>query len=273
MNNINGMGIYIPSLGRAHKVVDRQNVLHELPKAALDACALVVQPQEAEAYRRSLERVGMGHVAILQCPVKGIAATRQWICEIAPEEKVLMFDDDIKFTVHISPGSEKLRKLDLKAGEGMDMLEACSAALDEYHHIGIADRVAASRVPSEAGAPLIVENTRLLRALGYRAATHRTLEHNRVDVMEDFDIALQLIKAGYPSANISWWCQDQRATQWKGGCSTYRTHELHERSARKLAELHPGIVSLRQKENKGGGEFGTRTEVTIQWKKAAELAK
>ena len=58
-------------------------------------------------------------------------------------------------------------------------------------------------------------------------------------------------------------------TNEDGGCSEYRTHEFHEHSARRLAELHPGLVTLRQKSNKTDREgFGTRTEVTIQWKRA-----
>ncbi len=90
--------------------------------------------------------------------------------------------------------------------------------------------------------------------------------------MEDFDVQLQLLKRGLGNACLYYWAQGQSKTNAPGGCSLWRTHEVHEAAARRLAELHPGLVRLRQKANKtDAGGFGTRMEVTIAWKKAAGL--
>ena len=112
-------------------------------------------------------------------------------------------------------------------------------------------------------------NVRPMRAQGFQTEAFLSFEHGRVRVMEDFDITLQILRAGGSCAVNYYYAQGQRMTNEAGGCSTWRTHEIHEESARRLAELHPGIVSLRQKQNKGDQNgFGTRTEVTIQWKSA-----
>lgn len=259
------MKIYIPSLGRADRIRNGQSTICELPKSAWSLVTYVVPVAQEALYRSALQwHTGAQVVA---CPEVGIAATRRWMTEHCPEEKILQLDDDIKFQVRKSFETSTFETKP-SASSLEDMLAAVDTMLDTYAHGGISDRVAGSRAPLGVGPPCIVEDTRLLRALAYRKTEHQSCEHGRVDVMEDFDIALQLLRRGYHSGNIAWWVQDQRSTQWKGGCSTYRTHEVHEQSARRLAELHPGLVSLRQKENKTGGAFGTRTEVTIQWKKA-----
>lgn len=258
------MEIYIPSLGRADKLASKMNTVWELPRSWLSKTALVVVASEAEAYRRALK---FPEVRIMVSDASGIAETRLWISKNATDEKILMLDDDIKFQVRMDLTTTKFDTHPSEESK-TQMLDACAVALDRYAHIGISDRVAGSRAPAGADPPLIVENVRLIRALGYRRTEHLSCEHGRVPVMEDFDVALQLLKRGFPSGCVSWWVQDQRATQWKGGCSTYRTHNLHEMAAQELARLHPGLVRLRQKENKTGGDFGSRTEVTIAWKKA-----
>jgi hypothetical protein len=136
--------------------------------------------------------------------------------------------------------------------------------LRDYAHVGIGVRGGNNNVGT-GDAPLLTENTRTMRALAYRTDDFLSVEHGRVQVMEDFDVNLQLLRRGLKNCCINYWCQDQKMTNAAGGCSGLRTHALHEAAAVRLAELHPGLVALRQKKNKTGGEFG---EVTIQWKRA-----
>lgn len=196
--------------------------------------------------------------------IEGIAATRRHLIEFALARglrKIVMLDDDI-FFYRRKPGVVNLR--DATAEDIAECFEYLSKKLDDYAHVGVGAREGHGHVKEDS-----ILNSRYLRVLGYAAdLVKRLCEFERVPVMEDFDIALQLLRKGFPSHITYEWGQGQKQTQSPGGCSDYRTHQLHEEAAHKLAELHPGFVKLRQKKNKTGGEFGNRTEVTIYWKKA-----
>jgi hypothetical protein len=147
------------------------------------------------------------------------------------------------------------------------MLTYIEQALHKYAHVSISAREGNNRMEVP-----FVTCSRPLRAMAFRRKEFLQCEHGRVDVMEDFDVTLQLLRKGYQNMVITAYANDQRMTQMAGGCSDYRTHAVHEASAKKLAKLHPEFVKLRTKENKTGGEFAKRTEVTISWKAAYESA-
>lgn len=262
------MGVYIPSLGRSGDV-------HAGPLADVSDPVIqhgweiryVVPKEEQEAYENTT--APWENVKVLACDQKGIAKTRLWIGQDAQARgftKFLMLDDDIRFLVRRSEDTWQLRGTE--DDELARLLRTIEELLDDYGHVGVSPREGNNRF-GEGPAPLIAENTRTLRALAYRTEDFLRMQHGRVEVMEDFDVNLQLLRAGIPNCSIGYWAQGQKMTNAPGGCSTYRSHEVHEASAHRLAELHPGFVSLRQKQNKTDREgFGTRTEVTIQWKRA-----
>lgn len=258
------MQIYIPSAGRADSV--RRGTVGNLGGAA-QVCVVVPEAQ-FDDYNRALPAGSRARV--LSCPEQGIARTRLWIGQHARGEgagKFLMLDDDLNFVVRERDDHVRLRAAVEKDIE--EMLLAVHSSLDEYAHVGVSTRQG-NNLPGIGGAVLKAENTRTLRALAYRTDEFLQMAHGRVDVMEDFDVNLQLLRAGHKNCCLYFWAQDQKMTNAPGGCSTYRTHKMHDASARKLAELHPGFVRLTQKQNKTDRDgFGTRTEVVISWKKAA----
>lgn len=199
---------------------------------------------------------------------EGIGPTRQWIVENCGG-RVLMLDDDLDFFVRRKDDHTKLIKA--SPADISRMLTAVHSALDRYAHVGIAVREGANRDTRP-----IIENTRLLRALAYR--TDVMLKHkvrfDRSPVMEDFDVALQLLELGYPSACINGWAQDQPGSNTAGGCSTYRTSEVQAQGATTLAKLHPDFVTVVEKPplKSGGWDGKPRLDVRIQWKKAFESA-
>ncbi|MEQ9565324.1 MAG: hypothetical protein RLN85_05815, partial [Pseudomonadales bacterium] len=75
-----------------------------------------------------------------------------------------------------------------------NMLMAISFDLEQYAHIGISDRNGNNRELN----PWRL-NVRYMRVLGYQTDEYLRCEHCRVDVIEDFDIALQLLECGFPS--------------------------------------------------------------------------
>lgn len=253
--------IYIPSRGRATE--RQQTTLAQIPFEILHRVYLVVPYDEHDDYCEIANDLRVG---ILSWPnVNGINATRRAIgihAEESNESHFMMFDDDLKFFRRRS--SEDTRLVELDDSGYLWMIDACQDLFNlGYGAVGVSARQGNNRLEWP-----LVENTRMIRTLGFETELFNSCEHDRVDVMEDFDVLLQILRKGRDMAVLSSFSQDQGMTQASGGCSTYRTHELHDASARKLAELHPEFVKLRQKVNKTGGDFGTRTEVTISWKKA-----
>ena len=147
------------------------------------------------------------------------------------------------------------------------MFTVMERTLDEYAHVGVNAREGGNRRPEK-----VLFNTRMLRVLGF----NREMFHNvgaRFDrniVMEDFDVSLTLLRAGYPSVVLNKWVQGQGSSNAAGGCSIYRTMEVQAEGAKRLKELHPEFVSLVTKTTKGAWNGQTRTDVMIQWKKAFE---
>lgn len=260
------MRIYIPSAGRSGQVA--VGPVADFSPRIRRRTVFVVPESEMQDYARELQHFNVG---LISCPERGIARTRHFIGQFASrrgEESFAMCDDDVRFVRRESSERTNLIPCDVKDVE--DMWDCVETFLRSgYGHVGVSARQGNNRLPT-GGYDAHAQNTRTLRVLCYRTQDFLSVEHGRVDVMEDFDVNLQLLRAGIPNANLAHWSQDQKMTNAPGGCSTYRDHEVHEKSARRLAELHPGFVALRQKQNKTGGSFGTRTEVTIYWKKAYE---
>lgn len=266
---MNKLPIYIPSCNRWAELPS--GTIRDLP---FDwPITYVVPTEQVPNYLNVLEplRQKYSNLKLFGTGVKGIAATRKRIGEKAAslnEPFFMMLDDDLRFYVRKSPEVWNLRYVENY--ESADALDWCLQLLKEENvaAVGISSRQGNNRIEEP-----VTENMRLIRSLGFRTELFNKCVHGRVEVMEDFDVLLQLLRMGFKNKSLNYWAQGQKETQAAGGCSTYRTHELHENSARRLAELHPDFVRLRQKNNKTGGEFGKRLEVTISWKKAYDSSQ
>lgn len=253
------MPVYVPSSGRYN---DWKGTLSHLPIGG--GMYLVVQDKEAYWYEPMAEAREI-EMLVLPKGIDRIAPTRKWIAEHAAAggyAKHLQLDDDLYFYERIFDST----KMQVATEEQVfHMLMAISVDLDQYAHVGVSDRNDNNREPN----PWRL-NTRYMRVLGYQTEEYLRCEHGRVDVMEDFDIALQLLERGFASKVHFWWATVQRKTNAPGGCSKWRTLDVHKAGARELAELHSNVVRLRQKND--AGAFGKRQEVTIQWKQAFDAA-
>lgn len=270
------MHLYVPSHARATAANIRQGPLLRIPREYRERTWLVVPYGQEETYRDVLMDMEVTWVNLVETPehIVGIGPTRHWIGKHAEGNgvaKFCMMDDDIDFLVRQSPESWRLRAQ--TEDDTAAMFADMAVLLNEVASVGISSREGNNR-PGEGGvwdANMIARSTRVMRMFGCRTREWLEMEHGRCEVMEDFDLQLQLLRAGHGNACFFYYANGQKMTSAPGGCSTYRTHELHEASAHRLAELHPGLVRLRDKANKtDAGGFGTRKEVTISWKKAAE---
>lgn len=240
---------------------------------------LVVRQDEADAYAARVEQLGRNLDSIWPIPdgaVSGIATTRQWIVDKAierGESRICMIDDDLHFIVRgkvpeTEPGWDyKLRPCDEQDHEQLFawMEERLAAG---YHHAGVSMREGNNRTP---GLHVHAESTRGIRCVAYDLEHFRTGQvrfRPEVEGREDLDVTLQLLRLGRPNVVTYHWAQGQRTAENPGGLEGMRPLEQLHDSAEKLAEFHPGLVKLRQKTNKSGGMAGTRTEVTVYWKKA-----
>ena len=259
------MDIFVVSRGRHTRCI----TLESLGNLAPYPVSLVVHKSEESLYEPLAEKHG---VELVGLEYDGIAQKRSLIgTQLVSANRFLMLDDDIVFYRRKSKKDWHLRKLE--EHEPIEMIALLGGYLRpespvSYAHAGVSAREGQNRLR-----PNYENNTRYMRVLGYRTEDYLQCEHNRVRFMEDFDVNLQLLRKGLKSIVFTNFAQNQSGTQAKGGCSNERTNETHSEAAQKLAELHAPFVKLRQKQNKTGGEFGNRLEVTVSWKAAFASAQ
>lgn len=253
------MDIYIPSLGRADQ---NAHTIDRLRIAGIHHAKLVVHRDEWSAYA---DRFGQEHVIATRD--KGIGAVRQRIIEWS-DGPVLMLDDDLSFFVRRDDDPKLLTRAEPK--HVRKALKDMEKALKKHAHAAFAVREGANRNTDPH-----IYNVRCLRALGYDADVLKRegIRFDRLPVMEDFDVALQLLRKGYHSVTLNHFLQDQAGSNAAGGCSTYRSMEVQAQGAEGLAKLHPEFVTVVDKDAKGDGPWAKRRDVRVQWKKAAESAQ
>lgn len=250
-----GLHVFVVSRSR----FDRLFTLESLGSLA-SKVTLVVPARQVSSYQSLVDTY---RCSVLGCPSDGIALTRHFCGLQSTSSRFVMLDDDLKFYVRVSPTDWHLkypRDLDINI---IEMFLEISSRLKTYAHVSVSAREGNQRLAYPG-----VECTRPLRVLAYRKQNFLSVKHGRVEIMEDFDVTLQLLRRGYKNFVISKWAQGQIETQMQGGCADYRTKDLHERNVQEFARIHTPFVKLRDKHNKSGGDFGHRLEATIYWQKA-----
>jgi hypothetical protein len=180
-----------------------------------------------------------------------------------------MFDDDLHFYVRKAKDDWHLRYCEQSDVENM-LMDVMDELSEECPVVGISAREGNNNVRDT----LWTQNTRIMRATAFHVPTVvKTAQYrSEVNGIEDFDLLLQMLRAGYDNKCSYFYAQGHKSANEPGGCSNWRTNETHAVAAQRLAELHPGFVKLRVQNNKTGGEFGKRVECTIYWKKARKSA-
>lgn len=250
------MKIFIHSSGRANAP---QSTLCALLGGEVEP-TLVVQEHEFKKYKEMWGR----RCAIIKLPsdITRLSPTRQYLLT-KNNGKILLMDDDLTFSIRRIEDPTKF-----KPATGADvahMLGTLEAALGTYAHVGVLAREGGNRVTT-----YWVYATRMMRVLGYDTKRVRKAgaRFDRVPTKQDFDMTLQLLRAGLPNAVLAQYVQNQCGSQAKGGCSAYRNEKMNVDSSNRLAEFHPGFVKVVQKTTKTAWGGGTRTDVLVAWKKA-----
>jgi glycosyltransferase involved in cell wall biosynthesis len=247
------MKIYIPTRGRA----DDQVTLSFFPESLRKEVVLVIDSDEEHLYKDKYDCQFM----VIPEDIKGIAKKRQYIHKYTDDKKIVMLDDDLRFYIRNSDNDWHLRYLE--PNEYPALFGLLDVWLDDYAHVGVSAREGNNRVEK-----LAVENTRYMRVLGYNLDMFDGIELGRVQVMEDFDINLQLLRQGKPSKISYYYAQGQKSSNAAGGCSEWRTIDVHNQGALTLQALHPDFVKVVEKETKTAWGGQPRKDVNVQWKRA-----
>jgi hypothetical protein len=252
------MDIVIPTFGR----VGKQTTFDNLPDKWKQRVDLIVRPCELEAHNKQDPK---RRLHVLPEGVERIADVRHWLVHKAQyfkSDQLVMLDDDMVFAARRTDEPNKFRNMVDQDFD--DMFGDLAAQLLEYAHAGISHREGANRNTDE-----YAECTRQMRVLGYQKKIMRSLNiTGRTKVMEDFDVTLQLLRLGMPNRLCNMWVHNQGGSAVIGGCSSFRTPEVQAEAAHELHRLHPRYVKVVEKETKTSWGGGTRTDVTIYWKKA-----
>lgn len=260
------MNIFIPTYGRA----TAQHTLKHLPKSLQKKTTLVLQHED---YKVNDTIYNDYPCAILVLPkkIKTISPTRQFIMDHAKEQglkKVVMLDDDLRFDIRRMDDGGKF----LVATENQIewLFKKIEAKLDKFVHVGVLAREGGNRVEEEER-----QCTRMMRVLAYDVKTfhEEKIKFDRLPLQEDFDVTLQLLRKGYPNLVLCRWVQGQGTSNAKGGCSTFRTIDMHNGNVEKLAKLHAPFVNVVEKQTKGAWDGMPRKDVMVQWKKAYESSR
>lgn len=256
-----------------------QKTWDRLPPAWRAKVRFYVDEKDAKQFRFHSEgpddRFWGAQVIVVPETVQSIAQKRAWIIRTMDAPKFVMFDDDLLFAERAEAEDGKVSLVQIKGERVGYWLEQLEAKLDEVAHAGFGPRQNANTKTK-----MWDDNSRMVYALAYRTEVAQTMDFGpegfgRIETREDFDYTLQLLRRGFPNAVCNYCVVDQ-VYNAKGGCSEERSLERSNADADKLAELHPGLIRVAEKEYTASGQgaraVNKRKEVVIAWKKAISNA-
>lgn len=254
------MEIIIHTYGRH----DRQHTWKNLSPKVRSRTYLVVQERERHLYE--------GYpVHVLPPEILTLSHTRQYIFENFEADKICILDDDLEFAVRRNDEPTRFRKpIDDDIDKLFEELDFYTSGRYAHGLVGVSAREGGNFRTEQ-----FLHATRQMRIHAIDVKLYRKLgiKFDRVAVMEDFDVTLQFLEAGYENLVLNHWVSNQHGSNTAGGCSHYRTDDVQSASAHELARLHPGFVSVVKKQTRTSWEGKERTDVRVAWKRAYEQGK
>lgn len=252
--------IYIPTYGRE----GNQITFDKLPDKWKEKSFLVVHPEEKhDGY------------PTLRCDIQGtgIAPVRKWIAEHGHGKRYAVLDDDVEFVYTRRDNEEGPSNKPLTNEQFDDMFNEMDLWMDEgYIHTACdvcwnpPTRNMDSKINSRITTNIFYDGSKL---------PIEKIDWLSLPIAEDYYVNLQLLTMGYQNKVSLKYRTNPSVTQAKGGCSTFRTLDVHNNTMRELQKKFPEYVQLREKITKNSGEWSgkVRLAATISWKKAFESSK
>ena len=211
----------------------------------------------------------------LDCPIQGsgIAPVRKWIAEHGEGKRYAVLDDDIEFVYTCRDNEEGPSNRPMTEEQFDDMFDTMNSWMDEgYIHVACdvcwnpPTRNIDFKINSRITTNIFYDGTKL---------PIDKIDWTSLDIAEDYFVNLQCLTMGYQNKVSLKYRTNPSATQSKGGCSTFRTLDIHNESMKKLKEKFPEFVELREKITKNSGEWSgkPRLAATISWKKAYQSSQ
>lgn len=247
-----------------YRRVDAQHTWAEIEGSEWAERTVLVVAEDEEVKHRERGR------PTLVCPSQGrLAVVRQWLFDNCPTRYAIFLDDDLTFgrRRYDDPG----KFTGLLEGDIDLIFDRLRTMLNQTRMVGLDARSGGNRspVPTATG--------RFFGVLGFDldVVKEHGIRFDRVVVMEDFDVHLQFLRLGYPTAKLTTHYKgDVGGSNSDGGCSEYRDASVQTDSANGLKSLHPDFVTVVEKETKSwGGGLTTRTDVRVGWAKALKAGR
>tara|TARA_R110000803_G_scaffold197528_1_gene261103 strand:+ start:158 stop:931 length:774 start_codon:yes stop_codon:yes gene_type:complete len=248
------MKIYIPT----YKRVDTQVTINNIPDELKSLTYLVARKEERDQLIRHHKQI-----IVLPDYVNNIGTTRQYIVDTVKDKTILFLDDDLNFFKR-EDDTKKLRKCNKeqfielykwfieKIDQGYPMVGLSSRQGNNHH---IQNEIQLSRIMT-----VYALNIDILKTFNIR--------FDEMELMEDFNVALRLIRNGFLTISNAQFAHGQGSSNMKGGCSEYRNNERQSKCARMLVRNHAPFVRLVKKKTKSWKGMEEREDVMIYWKKA-----
>jgi hypothetical protein len=206
-----------------------------------------------------------------------IAEKRHWIMRFVEADLIMMLDDDMVFDARCPSADRVFAGGQWQHTHGGTLIPRAAHAQvrKAFHDMermwlkeGLGMVGMSSRMGNQREFGTWAHNTRIMHCVGVARDTYHDLGLNfgQVKTREDFNIALHMLRHGYPNAVYFDVCVNPGAYGAPGGASDQRTVETSNDDAELLATIHPGLVRVVEKDYKGH----PRMEVVCAWKKAAK---
>lgn len=256
--------IIIPSRDRVEVLSSKSRHTLTYAKHSKHPVYVVVRESEFAAYEE-LAKAFAANVLTVPEHVDRIAKTYDYVMAMTgPAVKKLLFmDDDLIFAERRDFSSPKLTNV---VPERFDEIaDALFAALDE-------PRVAMAGIAHRRGAQTHTVpkryNQKLIAVLACNVESLRGKKWEwGYDSMFDHNMVLECLVEGWRNVQISSFTHDDILPRHaKGGCTEYRSMDVHSNAAIALAKKYPDIVTLRDKWVESANRYGL--DVTMHMKKA-----
>ena len=246
------MKIYIPSLGRPNN----QKAYDNLPSFLQEKTVLVVQPHENHLYSNY-------PIVVLPEDDYGISNTRKYIMELGHGEIFAMMDDDVivkERTPNMSPTKRPMTEDSWKhlIDTTMEWLES------DVNFVSLMQGNLPPRgkdyADNSASCALVFYD-------GKKIPTTNEFNWFPDLLAEDAHIHLQLLLKGYNNRVWQKYCCTQLSYS-KGGCESFRSLDMMNKSHEKLVEQYPDVVKWFTKDGK---QLISENKKSYGWKRVKIL--